>query len=467
MLRPLFPLLTLGAACQLAAQTPTDLSPASPKKPAPPLSTIDFSRQIIVIGSSPQKRSDFTHSAARLRASVLASLNQPSARYPNARPILIVFNSSTPPISRPQAQLVEDPAGLKFQIDVSENHDPEGRPFQRSFIEALLLELALRGQNLAQPSPTSAPRWLIDALLHRFLAPNPFLAIESLRPLLDSGQIPKLEDLLTKLESDPRLSNSQDESIARCLLSLLANQPESKSGFLGLLQENSKSSSSELRLLAHFPSLGRNPADLQRAWTLHFATQGTLRERVLLDDLQTQRELQQLQEISLTDAAGNHKVFQLHQFSDYLRLPGVKETLAAKHLEFLAFQSRAHFFYSEAIQIYAEVCSKLASGRTNGQAAELRRASQITQSSASRLERIHDYLNWFEAEKSSARSPKIDEIYRIWDSMEPIPKNPFISRALDALEEKIRKQNEEADIQRALQESRSRSQKNENPKTSP
>lgn len=466
MRRALFYLLTLGAACRLAAQTPTNPKPASSQKPAAQLSTIDFSRQIIVIGSTPQKRSDFTHSAARLRTSVLDSLNQPSARYPNARPILIVFNPSTSPNSRPQVQLVEDPAGLKFQIDISENHDPEGRPFQRSFIEALLLELALRGQNPAQPSPAQ-PRWLIDALLHRFLAPNPFLSIESLRPLLDSGQIPKLEDLLTKLESDPRLSNSQDESIARCLLSLLASQPESRAGFLGLLQKNSHSTSSELRLLDQFPSLGRTPADLQRTWTLHLATQGTQRERVLLDNLQTQKELQHLQEISLTDPAGNHKVFQLHQFSDYLRLPGVKEILAAKHLEFLAFQSRAHFFYSEAIQIYAEVCLKLASGRTAGQAAELRRASEIIQSSASRLERIHDYMNWFEAEKSTTRSPKIEEIYRIWDSMKPIPKNPFISEALDALEEKLRKQNEEADIQRALQESRSRSQKNADPKTSP
>jgi PIN domain nuclease of toxin-antitoxin system len=52
----------------------------------------------------------------------------------------------------------------------------------------------------------------------------------------------------------------------------------------------------------------------------------------------------------------------------------------------------------------------------------------------------------------------------MWDEMEPIPRNPFISRALDAWElrlktesERLKKETEEADIERALRESRARS----------
>jgi len=127
------------------------------------------------------------HAAAELRTSVLAGLNQPSYRSPAARPVLLPkFSRSKTAV--PQLEVVEDPGGLKVQVNINPELDTKSILFERTVIHALLLELALRSRTHSSSDSTPAPpRWIVDALLHKFHYPNLFFAIDSLQPSFRLG----------------------------------------------------------------------------------------------------------------------------------------------------------------------------------------------------------------------------------------------------------------------------------------
>ncbi|MEI6713956.1 MAG: hypothetical protein WCO60_09400 [Verrucomicrobiota bacterium] len=420
--------------------------------------TTDSSRQIVVSGESLETRIAFMHAASGLRTSLLNGLRQPAPKYPIARPVLMVLTPGMRHTSPPHLQIIEDPGGIKLQLNLSPQLDPSSILFERTLIHALLVELALRGQKQSNPDfvPTP-PRWLVDALRHQFQYPDLFLAIDSLRPILESGQIPSLSKLLLKADTADATSSSLDESVSRCLLTLLMAQPGAQQAITSLFQHPSDEGTALSNIIKQFPSLGSSDADLQRQWTLHLASFGTQRERVILTGPQTLKELNRLLEIDLTDTAGTRSVYAIEQFSDYLRLPGIRSTLTCRSLELVTLLHRGHFYYSEAIKIYADVCSALAEGRTKGQSSELKKAAQLRDEANTRLERIHDYLNWFEAEERRDISPQLQEVYRMWDEMGPPQKNPYVSKALDELEKRLKQESEDADIERALRESSARS----------
>ena len=113
--------------------------------------------------------------------------------------------------------------------------------------------------------------------------------------------------------------------------------------------------------------------------------------------------------------------YPLSQFEDYLRLPGAKNLLLHRQLEFNALRDRAHFFYNEVINIYAVACNELAAGRTKDIVRRLRNATLERESIAARLSRIRDHLNWFEAVAAPRLwTPQLAEFYRVLDELPPL-----------------------------------------------
>jgi hypothetical protein len=354
---------------------------------------------------------------------------------------------------------IEDPAGLKFQITFPEDALPETRPFQRLFLHALLLELALRDPSTHKPE--APPRWLVDALLDRLCAESLEDPGEHLQPLLESGQIPSLETVLSRLETDPSPSSPADEAVARCLLNLVLGQRDVGPGILGLLQNPGNPGHACTRFLTLFPSLAANEAELQRVWTLQLASQATRRQRTQLDSIQTQREIQKLLEISVLNPLGIPRTFQLEQFSEFLRLPGIKEILNSRHLEFSALLARAHFYFTEPLEIYADVCRNLAGGQTERQADRLQRARELCESSATSLARIREYLIWFNAERAPLLRRSMAESPDRVGALSETPEKPGASRSSPDLEEENRKiREQEADLLEAIAAAASRRSQN-------
>jgi hypothetical protein len=120
--------------------------------------------------------------------------------------------------------------------------------------------------------------------------------------------------------------------------------------------------------------------------------------------------------------------------------------------------TKAHFLYSEVIGLYAALCGDLIKGQVAGLPVRFRQARLERESIAARLSRVRDFMNWYEATPGSSEG-KVDlrKFYQILDEGEK--GRAKISAALDALEASAQKMEEEADLARALDESKGRKKK--------
>ena len=420
--------------------------------------TSDQTRQLLISGGDQRERMALMRLLEGLRETTLRVLRQPLQSYPTARPILCVLTRDTSREVPPRLELVEDPGGLKLQLKLPPLDGPPSPQLERTLLSALVAELALRPEATAAPAQSSppTPRWLVDVLFHEHHRPNPLFAPIALRELLDSGSIPSPLPLLTRPEDDPRPSSPVDTDLARCLLGYLLNRPEGREGLASLLHTD-LTEKTFAGLLLCFPSIPRSEVQFLREWTLHVAAAGTQAERIALDGPQTEIEIRNLLLFDYTaPETGAHSVFALEQFTEILRLPGCHEVLLARQLEWESLRSRAHFLYTPVIDAYAAACSSLAAGRTKGILRQLQLATLERESVAARLDRIRDHLNWFEA-VAAPRLPsaRLAEFYRILDARPPV--SAAVKRALDQAELDLRQREAHRDIERALEEVRSRS----------
>ena len=393
--------------------------------PVRPVKTSDQFSQLLVSGGDFPQRVALLRAASDLRTVVLEALAQPQLRYPAARPILLVINPLISNRNQPQPRVTEDPGGIKLQLTFAPPTPTSAPQLERALVVTILTELAVRPNDSSKGTPDYAvpqiPRWLVDALCHKAHNPNPLQAPVALLPLLDAGRLPALTTLLLRPESDPISSTEEEVDLHRCLLSFLKNREDASTGFHKLL--STRTSGEPLRSLQScFASINGTEDTLQREWTLHVATTSSQASIMALDGPQTELEIQNLLLLDVTDPdSGRHFSYPLSQFEDYLRLPGAKNLLLHRQLEFNALRDRAHFFYTEVVNTYAAACNELATGRTKDVVRRLRNATLERESIAARLSRIRDQLNWFEAVAAPRQwTPQLAEFYRALDELPPL-----------------------------------------------
>jgi hypothetical protein len=416
---------------------------------------MDQSRQLLVQGGTFSQRSAILQLATGLRQTLLQTLYLPQERYPVARPLLLLLNPERSSDIQPTFQVIEDPGGLKIQIHLAPLQDGVPLQLERIILTALITELSLR------PTPSAEkdipgffvypPRWLVDAVLHKYHHPDPRFSPVCLRPVLDAGKIPPPLLLLARPENDVVASSDEEVALARCLLWMLTNRMENRPGIRPLLKTDF-SQDPLGRFQKLFPVLGASETSLHKEWTLAVAAYGTLAEIISLDGPQTQLEIERLLQLDLTEAeTGRRLTFPLEQFSDFLRFPGLRAVLATRQLEWGLLQERGHFFYSAVIATYAAVCGELAQGKTADVLRRLREATLEKESVSARLSRIHDHMNWYEAVAAPRQNTsKLREFYRILDKQPPIPDS--VHRALDKAELKLKDAAEREDVARILEE---------------
>jgi hypothetical protein len=445
LVRPLFLSLLLVAPAGAADRKP----PAERRLEI----TSDQSRQLIISGGDLQQRMTLMRLLEGLRETTLRTLGQPLQAYPKARPILCVLMPETWPETQPRLELVEDPGGLKLQLMLPSAARLGPTQLQRTLLTALLSELAIRPVAAADRSPTlaPAPRWLVDVLFHVHHRPNPLFAPINLRALIDSGHIPSPLPLLARPESEPVPSSPLETDMARCLLGFLLNRADGPEGILSLLRADLTAQTLQ-KLGACFPNLPHSEAELLREWTLHVAATGTQAERVALDGPQTEAEIRNLLLFDYTlPETGRHSVFSLEQFTEILSLPGCREVLLSRQLEWESLRGRAHFLYFPVIDVYASACGALAAGRTTGIPRQLQLATLERESLAARFERIRDHLNWFEAVAAPRiSSPRLEEFYRILDGRSR--PSVALKNALDKAEQELQRSEAQREIEAVLED---------------
>jgi len=358
-------------------------------------------------------------------------------------PIVVSLKMQTPETvnaSPATVRLVETPQGPKVTIDVIIGKDPAAVNLQKQVVRAVLLEYAYRGISVEGGMKVlESPWWVIEGIIQLAKTRDVGVDTEIYQTLVDNNKLPALEDVLPeRAEGLGSAALALDQALALCLVRLLSDQQDGKLCLAKLVRDWPKSNGDPAAILKkEFPEIAANPQALQKWWTISLARFAASDRYKGFTVGETEKELAPLLKIEATaDKKNEKKTFDLGDFAQYLKRPGMREVLAAKHSAIIALGSRANALYRPVIANYEAAFALLGKGKTNGVAEKIAAAEHTRGVVMRRMSEISDYMNWFEATQMGARSDTFDNYLKTANelSAQERKQSDPISRYLDDLE---------------------------------
>lgn len=366
-----------------------------------PERSVSTSRQFLVYGTDIRLRAAICDLAERVKADVLRLSHQRdewttpivvNARYPQA---------NLPEAPRAALSFAQTGFGLKLQLDltiVSNTRQPEIR---RELLRVILLEMMYRHQT-DLPAGTcyvQPPDWLLDGIAPRQSNFDGEELIGVLRTPLAQRKILPLEEFLRQR---PDWFDVPGRSIYRAysfaLVELLVQNPAGRhclARFIASLAAASNDALAGLR--AFFPDLG-NATDAEKVWRLHLERLVASQSFQLLSAKETAEKLAEFLVLRM-HGAGRERNYRLEEFPKFVRDASSKLSLARCSEDLRALGARANPIYCPLVNEYEKAATLVARGKTSGIARRLLRLNATRDEIASRVQKIDDYMNWFEATK--------------------------------------------------------------------
>lgn len=401
-------------------------------------------------------RAELLNKVVRIRDRVWTRLGLRRVRPPESVQIQILRRLDT---SEDVPEVFEVDTGyarvIRMRVAESENGDSE--VFTRAVLVALVRDLMARSSVQEEPNRAQrpVPRWLVDALLHCEKYPEVIQFSDALNSLPEKELFSlSLKDLLARPEDDARESAGAEILAARCFLSLLGSEGGRSEAFPGWLRVDPVSVP-VAALGQFFPWLPKTAVEIQKAWIVHGAALRAQRTRVSMTALETEKSLERLLEMDVVLPGNVRQVTSLDNFEEFIRIPGIEFVLRARRLELIAFASRAHFMFEPLIRVYAELCGNLAERRTKNLSERFRSARAEWELVRARLERIRDYLDWWEALPEGAeRSEQPKEMSRVKDAVDA--RRPELSSVSGDSEDRLKERDRQEDLRRIVEDGRLR-----------
>ena len=344
-----------------------------------------------------------------------------------------------------QVRLIQTEGGWITQVDVvlREGEFKQVR-FPQLIIRAILLELAYRehppeiGVSCQEP-----PSWLVEGLAQniqvRAAGSAPSAAI--FRQLIETGRLPQIRDFLNNNVTvmDPT-SLAIYGSCAGSLVDLLADAPGGKAGLVALLKGLAKSDNDPVaQLLKHFPMLGDSETELEKWWTLGLARHSASDSHLALSVPETNARLAPLLRFPVvTDEKKKTSAeFDLADFKTFRKLPGAKAALVKQSAGLVGLLNQAHPLLRPVVLEYQRIVNELAAGKTRRIEEALRDAASYRALILERMDKIDDYLNWYEATQMPQQSGAFEDFMQGAKAMEkwtPPKRNDAISNYIDQLQ---------------------------------
>jgi hypothetical protein len=402
---------------------------------APPERSVSTSRQFLVYGIDVHLRGAICDLAERTKSDVLQLIDQ---RDEWTTPIMVNVQypkANLPEASRATLSLAQTGFGLKLQLDLtiaSEATQPEVR---RELLCAILLEMMYRREtNL--PAGTAyfpPPDWLLDGIPPR----QSNFDRERLTDFLGepARKIPRLNEFLQQRpDALDAPSRALYRAYAFALVELLTDTPGGQSHLARFIADLSSASNDRMvDLETHFPEL-INASSAQKAWSSRIERLASGQHFQLLSAEETERKLDELLILRFS-AAGLERECYLHEFPQFMRNPSAKSVLDRRSLALNALATRANPIYRPLIYEYAKIATLLGRRKMNGMAERLTRISASRKSVAAMVREIDDYMNWFEATKSSRPSRAFADYMKAAELVQPEQRRrDAISVYLDVLE---------------------------------
>jgi hypothetical protein len=421
-----------ASGCALVLMTATIVSGAAPER------TVSTSRQFVVYGGDVTLRGAVSQLAEQTKANLLALLRQTDLwKTP------VVVNLQYPQANRPELPAAalyfsQTGSGLKLQLDLTIARDFEPAAIERELLRAILLEIVYRKQPDIAPGTAfvEPPDWLLDGALAVAPGRDSKRFTEALEPIVRAHKIMELSDFL---HQQPALLDSLGRSLyhsyAVVLVQWLVDQANGRACLARYIDNLHFASTNPLAdLAAQFPVLGDKNA-AEKNWKARVAQFGVQQGYELLTYSETEAHLQKLLAVKIDNSTTNR----LRDFLYGKVSPA--QSLALKRLsqELILLSSRVHPILRPIVTEYQHIATSLAAGKTSGLKQRLARLESLRTQIAERMNRIDDYLNWFEATQARAESGAFANYLNAVEEQSRAPRrHDPLSVYLDAIEEQFR-----------------------------
>lgn len=412
-----------ASGCAFVLMIATIVSDAAPER------TVSTSRQFVVYGVDVALRGAVAQLAEETKANLLALVGRT-----DSWETPIVVNLQYPQANQPELpdgplRFSQTGAGLKLQLNLTIDADLKSTAIERELLRAILLEMIYRQQPNIAPGTTvvEPPDWLLDGVLTLTPGRDPNALAGALEPIVRADKIMELSDFL---HQQPAFLDSPGRSLYRSyalvFVRWLVNQPEGRACLARYIDNLHRASSDSLAdLSAQFPALGDNNL-AEKTWKARVAQFATRQDYELLTFAETEQRLEKL------------LAKQLQDFLQGKISPA--QALALKRLsqQLMLLSSQAHPLLRPIVIEYQQVAALLAAGKTSRVKQRLARLQSLRAQIAQRMDKIDDYLNWFEATQAEAESGAFtDYLKAVEEQNKPPRRRDPLSVYLDAIEEQF------------------------------
>jgi hypothetical protein len=401
--------------------------------------TLSTSRQFILYGTDVGLRGAISHLAEETKTNLLTVLRRSDSWNTPIVVNLQFSRAKVPKIPPAAVHFSQTGAGLKLQLDLTISSDFNSASVERELLRAILLEMIYRRQPDLPPGTAyvDPPDWLLDGIVAVSAGRDQKPLVEALESLLAADKIAPLADFLRRrpilLDAPSRLLF---RAYSAALVRWLIDEPEGRSHlgqYVDNLSRASNDPSADLKI--HFSGL--NDDSIEKTWRFRVAQFCASQSYQLLTFAETQRRLDELLSIKVADTnLRSNKTVWLNDLSEREISAADSKALGQLSASLMLLQARAHPILRSVVTEYAQIAALLAV-RKNPKAGErLSRVRNLRARIAARMNKIDDYMNWFEATQARTKSEVFADYLRAAEAQsEAAPRRrDALSVYMDALE---------------------------------
>jgi hypothetical protein len=406
-----------------------------PVRAALPAHSVSPSRQFVIYGADAALRGTISELAEHTKINLLALLRQrdewKTAVIINLQP----QQANLPEIPPTDLRVSQTGFGAKLQLDLTVGQNLDGSLIERQLLRGILLEMIYRNEGDLAPGATlvEPPDWLVEGALALTPGREREVVVEALSAT-DKGK--SLEEFLGQrfdpLDSAGRMLY-RAYSIALVQLLLDEGGRARLARYIANLSHASNDPIADLK--ARFPQLRE---DLEKKWRSTVARLGEHQTYQLLTFAESDRRLDELLQIKISDGSRNREQPKTVDLSELARRKASRDEKAAVNQlsqALLLLIGTAHPVLRPVAREYQQIAALLARGKRRGIAKRLSHLDGTRKELAARIGEIDDYMNWFEATQMERESGVFNDYLKAASQSEvsaPRRRDP-LSVYLDAL----------------------------------
>ena len=375
-----------------------------PVRAALPAHSVSPSRQFVIYGADAALRGTISELAEHTKSNLLALLRQrdewKTAVIINLQP----EQANLPEIPATDLRVSQTGFGAKLQLDLAVGKNPDGSLIERQLLRGILLEMIYRNEGDLAPGATlvEPPDWLVEGALTLTPGREREVVMEALS---GTEKEKSLEEFLGQrfdlLDSAGRMLY-RAYSIALVQLLLDEGGRARLARYVASLSHASNDPVADLK--ARFPQLRE---DLEKKWRSMVARLGEHQTYQLLTFAESDRRLDELLKIKISDGSRNREQPKTADLSELARRKASRDEKAAVNQlsqALLLLIGTAHPVLRPVAREYQQIAALLARGKRRGIAKRLPHLDGIRKELAARIGEIDDYMNWFEATQMERES---------------------------------------------------------------